>query len=339
MSSVRGSGTVAGVGVLLVVGVIALARRMVAEQPKPPLGLRLVSLELSGIDRVRGGFLIAEDELVGSLVFMDDASLAKGAPQGRLVKLERRRKRLAKRARTKLFGVQDAEGVASDGDRTVYVLGSHHGSKKGGSWQRRPGREFIIEARWDPKGRKLVVPTPKPKTPGKKRKKKNRRDGLYTRFLEDLRADHGPAVLQGLNAEGLALRAGRLFVGLRSPLERGRALVFYAEAGHLFEGGRVRWQKLSLALGGQGVRGLHWDAPARRLLILGGPTTDRQASGALWAYDPKTRGLTRLRKAPRVAGGVVEGVCRWDAKRLLAVVDAEGASAAPLVTWPAPAAR
>ncbi|MGE0707590.1 MAG: DUF3616 domain-containing protein [Planctomycetota bacterium] len=303
---------------------VTLAR---ADGPTGELAVDSVTLELSGVDRVEGGFLVVEDELVGAVLFLDDASLQRGQPHVATSKLERRRKDV-EAGQEKLFPIQDFEDLASDGARAVYLLGSHSMRVRRGRWERRPDREFIIQAGWEPADRALSV------ADGKKQR------GRYSKLLDDLVRDHGEAVLHGFNAEGLALRDGRLYVGLRAPLEQGKALVFHATAKEVFGGEPVRWQKLRLELGGGGVRALHWDAGRGELLALSGPALEGvEPAPVLWAADPETGKATELTRPRSSSGGWPEGVCRLDAERLLVVYDAEGARRAPLQTLPLPAKK
>lgn len=289
-----------------------------------PLELEGVALELSGVARVKGGYLVADDELVGALLFLSDEELAGGRPLARLVKPERKRDDVAElEGLTKLFPIQDFEGLAADEKgKRVYLLGSHYGKQKKGTWLRRGDREFILQAEW--KKGELVVPT---------RKESDEDLGRYRRLIDDLsREDEDDDRFADLNAEGLALRGDDLIVGLRAPLSQaGKAQLFQAPVKRVFSGRKVPWRSLELDLEGGGVRGLHWDRQAKRLFVISGATVDDpETANALWSCGPNGETLTRLHTFSKDARGFPEGLCRAG-EELLVVVDAEGAKRAPML--------
>jgi hypothetical protein len=138
------------------------------------------------------------------------------------------------------------------------------------------------------------------------------RDGLPGNALTDVLADDPhlapflrPAVAgrgqqrvplpgkdNGLDIEGLAVRGGRLWLGLRGPVLRGWAMLLglaidgstpgrlaLAPAGRDGRG----YRKLFLHLGGMGIRDLCFDGDD--LLILAGPTMDGDGTAAVWRLD------------------------------------------------------
>ncbi len=91
--------------------------------------------------------------------------------------------------------------------------------------------------------------------------------------VSGLRPDDG-----GLNIEGAFVRDGHLWVGLRSPLVEGRALLLDLGA----DGARVLAEQ-RIDLGGLGVRDLVMDGAD--LLVLAGPITDAAAAFRLYRVD------------------------------------------------------
>ena len=292
-----------------------------------PLELDGLTLELSGVARVKGGYLLADDELVGALLYVSDEELAGGRPLSRLVKPERERDEVAElEGLTKLFPVQDFEGLAADHKgKRVYMLGSHYGrakNKKKTKWERRGDREFILQAEW--KKGQLVVPT---------RKDSDEPLGRYRRFIDDLLGDdEDDDRFEAMNAEGLTLHEDDLVVGLRAPLSAaGKAQLFRAPIKRVFSGRKVKWRALELDLAGGGVRGLHWDRERERLFVISGASEDDpETANALWSCGPNGETLTRVHTFAKDARGFPEGLCRAG-DELLVVVDAEGAKRAPML--------
>jgi len=309
----------------------------------PLVNLSGVDLELSAVAVVPQGVLIADDELVGSALFVRRAALeearapVQAAARATVVKLQRRRKDSEPNSTLpRLFAVQDLEGMAaSDDGETVYLVGSHAPTK--GKQHRRTDREFLVKARWRADEPDLRVDAAKP----------GGVPGIYRRLIDDLQGQVTHTGPGGFNVEGLALRAGTLHIGLRAPLsggESGNALIFSAPEEALFGAGSERFtgpfSRLELDLSGAGVRGLHWDEATGKLLILSGPTADGgDAPRALWSYDFGSKVLTRehgfspeqLREL-----GNPEGVARLDTERLIIVFDHDDAARASmmLMAWP-----
>jgi hypothetical protein len=324
------------VSLLLVGSMMPVAGK---EPPRQPsfASVSGVGLELSGIGTVPGGVLIADDELVGSVLFVDSEALG-GATEtltATLVKIDRARKRSEPHTELpRLFAVQDFEGIATDGASVVYLVGSHAPVEKDG-WRRRPDREFLIKANWRPGDQELRVGKPK----------KRGVPGIYSKLIDHLTGTEGRTVVSGFNVEGLALRDGSLYIGLRSPLSEGshgKALVFSAMQKDLFGKNSLRFNgpftRLELNLGGGGVRGLHWDAPTAKLLVLSGPSTDgADVPSALWSYDFSALTLTLEHEfnSERIAAhGNPEGVTRFDRNRLLIAFDSEAKGRASLMFIP-----
>ncbi len=94
-------------------------------------------------------------------------------------------------------------------------------------------------------------------------------------------------VERGIDVEGVALRAGQVLLGLRSPCLAGQAFVLEVALADLFEPGAERQpqaRRHALALGGQaGIRDLA--AVPGGVLVLSGPSVDGdQAPFGLWLW-------------------------------------------------------
>ena len=274
-------------------------------------------MELSGCAVVDGGLLVVEDELIGSVLFV--SSLEEIPLVVSTVKLERKKKaRKPYAPADKLFPIQDFEDIATDGKERVYLLGSHQG--KGG--ERRPDREFLLEAKWDGKQKELKVM------------------GECYQVLDDiapvlerLGAAVGVspiAVNPDLNLEGLAFDGERLYLGLRSPQTvGGDAILLSARAEAVFKtGGKAQWTAVTLALGGAGIRALDWDPGTNELWIISGPSSSDTGVAALWRSAPDGTALMQVHRfSEAVAQKAPEGVCRLpesEGGALLVVLDGGG---------------
>jgi len=139
----------------------------------------------------------------------------------------------------------DIEGIAAGGD-CYYIVGSHGVAKKSG--QRQAKRYTICRIKVDPtSGMPLDNAVPL---------------ASLTPILEAdpiLRPYFArPLQQKGVNIEGLAIRQGHLFVGLRNPNLDGNAFVLEVEAGAVFSGvSRPAYTLHKLMLGeGLGIREL-----------------------------------------------------------------------------------
>jgi len=101
----------------------------------------------------------------------------------------------------------------------------------------------------------------------------------------------------GLTIEGVAVRDGRLFAGLRGPvLNDKRAAIFSVAVDALFDGSAADPRLDLVKLGrGQGIRDLA--AFDRGLLILAGPSAETKGQYAVFFWDGSER--KRLRDLPR----------------------------------------
>jgi hypothetical protein len=294
--------------------------------------------ELSGVGVVPEGILVADDELVGSVLFVPREALgANGeAVRASVVKMQRSRKKSQPNSPLpRLFAVQDVEGIAISGDgETVYLVGSHAPSREK---HRRTDREFLIKSRWREDEFDLRVdPAKSGGVPG-----------IYRRLIDDVKEQAGHSGPGGFNVEGLALCEGSLYFGLRAPLSggtSGNALLLSVAEKDLFGKNSSEFKgpvtKLELDLSGAGVRGLHWDEATEKLLILSGPLADGgDAPQALWSYDFDSKALTmeyEFSPAQLRELGSPEGIARLDARRLVVVFDQDKAAQAGmhLMAWP-----
>lgn len=158
-----------------------------------------------------------------------------------------------------------------------------------------------------------------------------------------------PGKDNGLDIEGLAVRDGRVFLGLRGPVLRGWAVVLELHPKESSGAGRLKLKKVDddgarirkhfLDLDGLGVRELTQDGDD--LLVLAGPTMDVRAAAAVFRWrggltvrEPAlVRGddLRRIAELPHdVDGGEdhPEGMCRFDVEDedrcVLVVYDSAG---------------
>lgn len=292
-----------------------------------------VAAEPSGCDTVENGLLVADDELVGSILFCP--SSGPSFSTCRIAKLERDERAAPEgEPPSKLLALQDVEGLATEGD-VVYLIGSHQG-KSGG--KRRQDREFLVRAKWKKDKEELEV-----------------RDAQYELLgrlvdsLKDHLAQGHPLLgdepdLGQVNVEGLAVCDDQLLLGLRAPLDRQRhALILAADADEwLTAPAAFEPEVMSVDLQGAGVRGL--ECGERGLVILSGPASDAPGPvAAIYSYDLETGAIVR---APRQvqslvqtrSGSAPEGICALGANRWVVVAEAEGGGEAEIMlgTWQRP---
>ena len=132
-----------------------------------------------------------------------------------------------------------------------------------------------------------------------------------------------PGKDNGFDIEGLAVRQGRVYLGLRGPVLRGWAIILALEPKAADAPGTLRLSKVGkggprvikhfLWLGGMGIRDLIFDGDD--LLILAGPTMDIDGIAAVW----------RLQRPDELADGSLTGrppgEDRFDADRLHRLFD------------------
>jgi len=198
----------------------------------------------------------------------------------------------------------DIEAIASEAN-TYYIVGSHGLAKKSGD--RQPSRYKIFRLRVDPiTGRPtggdaaLSVAS------------------LSSVLKQDatLRRHYGkPLQQKGLNIEGLAVRKGRLFVGLRNPNLGGRGFVKEETASELFDGaGKLTHTLHRLNLGeGLGIREIV--ASQSGFLVIAGnagsepsdvfrTTSDYKEDRGYWLFgwDGKGGQVNRIGSIPNAPG-------------------------------------
>lgn len=176
-------------------------------------------------------------------------------------------------------GELDAEAATTDG-RYFYATGSH--SAKRSDCRSNPGSRHVLRFRRDPAtGRAL-----------------RDANGALVDYAETgrlwsvlqaqptLRAYVGGCLdvrvgQQGVNIEGLAVRDGRLYFGLRGPVLDGVAQVLSVDADALFSGGDVRAAVIPLPLGPhRGIRDMV--AVHSGFLLLAGPDDDPSSQHIGW---------------------------------------------------------
>jgi hypothetical protein len=196
-------------------------------------------------------------------------------------------------AGVKKFSDLDGEGVAY-GDQQFYVVGSHGCSRNSNNFRL---SSFIL-ARASLAGTGETVKSIE----------------LSYRLSDVLQAaaqvgDRFGKPLDtlgnGLNIEGLAISSGKLWVGLRAPVDDGKAYLIGAPVDELFAPGDRKWtgapdlRVLPLSAG-RGIRDLA-SLSMDRLLLLSGPAQNQDIDYRLHMVDLKT-------SAPPILIGVLENV-------------------------------
>lgn len=168
----------------------------------------------------------------------------------------------------------DLEAVAVEGDM-VYVIGSHS--------PKRPQRDRVYRFRLDADG-----------MPGE----------VERSSLSPL-LDRDPVLKSHRNAidiEGLAVREGRLYVGCRTPVVRGRGTpVIECDFADPEKAYRLHW----LDLDGRGVRDLA--VVKDGFLVLAGPAGDEGKGFRLYLWDGRQT-AKRLDKVAKLGAGKPEGI-------------------------------
>ena len=120
----------------------------------------------------------------------------------------------------------------------------------------------------------------------------------------------------GLNVEGLEASADgrRLWVGLRSPLLDGRAILACIEnPSGIFEAGEtphVATRLETLDLGGQGIRGMSYVPSLGGYLLVSGPVGSAEEAFRLWFWRGDADAAVRRVRLPDVPGiEHAEGIC------------------------------
>jgi hypothetical protein len=174
------------------------------------------------------------------------------------------------------LSLDDLEGAATDSSGWTYLLTSHSLTKGG---KLRADRQRIARLRLTGESAGLATV------------------GADIRAtLLDLLQVEGAASELPLNLEGLAWypRGDELLLGVRAPLESGRAQVIrLGPARALFDPtrpagdpGALHQEVVPLDLGGRGVRSLDLDPWRQAILILAGPPADGHEGSALYLWTP-----------------------------------------------------
>lgn len=302
------------------------------EKPASSATLKTSGFELSGLTAVDGGFLVADDELIGAVLFLPASAGQQKAAE--IVKIERKRKESQPFTQApRLMAVQDFEGIASEDGKNIFFIGSHNG-KDG---DRRPDREFLIEARWDLADQELQLVK-------ETRDLVTKLDGALKKLGVSLNLSE-TKIDERLNIEGLACSQGKIYIGLRGPLNKDKAaIIFRADATSLFgDSKKVAFDVFEISLRGAGVRSLEWDPVSKKMLVLSGPATDTiDAESGLWAFEPQTKALELIHTftpdelKPGGKDRTAEGVCRMPNGKIMVAFDgsAEGAPNLLLFDWP-----
>ncbi|NIR72705.1 DUF3616 domain-containing protein [candidate division KSB1 bacterium] len=274
------------------------------------LTVTLRAFEFSGSAMVEDGILVVEDELVGMVLFMP--TFGSRQVESFLVKIERKGKESRPfKPAPKLFAIEDFEGLASDRDNDVYLIGSHQPD----DGDRRIEREFLIHARWKENKKELTF--------------------LEANFellkqmvspLEEMNMTLGltdSTIKADLNIEGLAFHEDKLFIGFREPkTDDGKALMLSAYAESLFENNsNVDFKITKLDLKEAGIRALDWDPQEKKMLILSGASKqDDGASPKLWSFDLGSRKLAEI-YIFEDTDRIPEGVSRTQDGKIVVVFD------------------
>jgi hypothetical protein len=198
----------------------------------------------------------------------------------------------------------DIEAIACEGTY-YYIVGSHGVAKKSGAFQASRYRIFRLQV--DP-----VTGMPS-----------RGREALATASLSGiLEADPvvgkhfgKPLQLRGVNIEGLAVRDGHLFVGLRNPNLNGYAFVIEVPADEVFTGAKQPAHRLHRLKLGKGL-GIREIVAARSgfLIIAGNAGSEPSKKHALaldhkpdmgfwmFAWDGKGQDVHKIGRVPNAAG-------------------------------------
>lgn len=184
----------------------------------------------------------------------------------------------------------DAEGVAY-ADGYFYVIGSHgrsrHGDKDNDSSYvvfRIPVDPATGAPKHEPDDDKVVGVESSTRL-----RKALHKSKTINKYFDEPLAD------RGLNIEGIAVRNGRMHLGLRAPSLDGQAFVLSVDADAVFTKRRDLDSRVTpLALGpNTGIRDLA--AVGDGVLILAGPTRNEQVPYSVWLWDGTAAAARKLR--------------------------------------------
>ena len=279
----------------------------------------VTDFETSGSAVVGKKLLIADDELIGAVLQCPEPLLTPW--NCRIAKVQRKRKQSQPYTeQPRLAAVQDFEGLASDRDKIVFLVGSHEG-KDG---VRRLDREFLIRADWDDDESELEWAW------------------SYEHLSRDFqKAFHdfdvefqltGKKIHNEFSVEGLAYRsvcekAGILYVGLRGPLTPdGEAVILAYQLDPKEPPTPMSYTVHRVDLHGLEIRGLEWDYEKQRLLIVAVDGTNEDVGlarpGVLMAYSLEASSYEVLQSF-RGGTGDPEAVSRTPSGQLLVLFDSK----------------
>ena len=174
----------------------------------------------------------------------------------------------------------DAEGVAFDG-KNYYLIGSHGLNKSG---EKQPSRYFIYRVSVDPSNGLAGDLGDKDHASTSVRRSANL-DGIID--ADTLLHDSAATIPEdgGVNIEGLAVANDQLYVGFRSPLVDGKALIASMPVAAAFDdpAARLTFDKIDLGEG-QAVRDLA--AVEDGVLILSGPQLRVPGPARVFLWQP-----------------------------------------------------
>jgi hypothetical protein len=265
-----------------------------------------VAREVSGCTWLDGAMWIVDNE--------DDQNLLVMSKTGSF----------APRALPKGFDVKDLEGITTDGTH-LYVMSGGGLDKK----DRADARRFGLH-RLSPKGSALSSPVSLSMLDWMKRIAKEL--DLET---EKVKSTEGDKVkhLEDFKPEGLAIDGqGRMLVGIRKPLIKGRSAVISLEGWReAFEKGdseRIKPKLIdTLDLDGAGISSLEWDAATGQMLMLSIESSKHRTDVWSWDFD-KPKRLARLR------GHKCEGIGRiGKTDQVLILADDEDPDGTKMGRW------
>ena len=141
----------------------------------------------------------------------------------------------------------------------------------------------------------------------------------------------------GLNIEAMEFTpdAGQLWLGLRSPVLDGQAILATVENPNaMFDAGeppRIAPTLLTLDLDGYGVRGMAWVASLAGYLLIAGPVAREPVPFRLWFWSAQPSSRPHRVEVPGLAGFAhAEGVCPaiLDGREVILIVSDDGNRAA-----------
>jgi hypothetical protein len=184
----------------------------------------------------------------------------------------------------------DAEGVAY-ADGFFYVTGSHGRSRHSDSDNDSSYAVFRIPV--DPATGAPKFAPDEDRVVGVESSSRLRKALRKGEFIKEFFDE--PLAEGGINIEGIAVRNGRMHLGLRGPSQGSRAFVLSVDADAVFtKGSDLNSNVTPLELGQDtGIRDLA--AVSDGILILAGPTRDEKVPYSIWFWDGAGATATPLR--------------------------------------------